>query len=162
MSQKKKSKHSQEKRVAERDREHVNTPLHWQVDNALVRIASGVAAFLFLDRDKLLDKAVEILDKCSVDVKTCDTNSAINRIYDVLGHPEYWDDSHIGSYYSYYYASAIVAWLYLHNKLGGLALPCSEDVAHAIVLMLSTLMAKFVGGAVRRCRVQHADKTKAV
>jgi hypothetical protein len=158
------SKTQKKKKSVERGQTHANA-LHdtrRQVDNTLVRIASGVAAFLFLDRDKLLDRAVEILDNCSVDVKTCDVDSIINKIYDILRHHEYWDDSYVGSYYSYYYASAIAAWLYLHNKLGGLALPCSEDVAHAITMMLTTLMAKFVGGAVRRCREQPTSEVKAI
>jgi hypothetical protein len=155
---------TQKKKSIERGQERINASheTYWQVDNALVRIASGVAAFLFLDRDKLLDKATEILGDCSVDAKACDIDSVINRIYDILRRSEYWDDSYVGSYYSYYYASTIVAWLYLYSKLGGLALPCSEDIARAIVMMLTTFMAKFVSGAVRRCKVQHTEGVKAV
>jgi hypothetical protein len=136
--------------------------MYRQVSNDLVRITNGIAEFLFLDRNKLLDKTVEILGNCSVDVKVCDVNAVINNVYDILRHPEYWDDTYIGSYYSYYYASAIVAWLYLYSKLGGLALPCSEDIAHAIVMMLTTFMAKFVGGAVRRCKEQRTKGVKTV
>jgi hypothetical protein len=155
---------SQKKKTVERDQTRTNTTgeTRRHVDSSLVRIANGVAAFLFLDSSKLLDGAVEILGNCSVDVRTCDVNSVINKIYDILSSPEYWDDSYVGSYFSYQYASAVAAWLYLYNKLGGLALPCSEDVAHAVVMMLTSLMAKFVGGAVRRCREQHTGGVKAV
>jgi len=154
-----------QKKSVERNQANISVShkkIRRQVDNNLARIASGVAAFLFLDRDKLLDRVVEILGDCSVDVKACNVNSAVNKIYDILRHSEYWDDSYVGSYYSYYYASAVTAWLYLYDKLGGLALPCSEDVAHAIIMMLTTLIAKFVRGAVRRCEEQHTDRAKVV